>query len=70
MRDQRLTQLQAQGYVCTAQNLQTVLDGRWVYLVIATAPETTHQPSVEPQSVPAPRPRPQRKSLRPSYETR
>lgn len=37
-RDERLTQLQAQGYVCRAENLYTIHTGMRIFTVIATPP--------------------------------
>jgi hypothetical protein len=39
-RDQRLSELQAQGYVCEAENLYTIDTGRRVFLVRATPPDS------------------------------
>lgn len=67
-RDLRLAQLQSQGYVCTAENCQTILDGRWVYLVVATPQAVADDPNVEPSSRSSSpdRSRPQRKPSRKS----
>lgn len=70
-RDDRLIELQAQGYLCTAENLQTIHSGQWVYVVRAAPPELAAKISVETSAAsPTPsRVRPRPKTQPANYET-
>lgn len=61
--DQRFAQLQASGLDCKKENLYTV-DGRRVFLVTATMPETPALSQPKENKPAAPRPRPQRSPRR------
>jgi hypothetical protein len=44
-RDQRLAELTAQGFICSAELLYRINDGRRVYVVTAESPESESQES-------------------------
>lgn len=77
-RDQRLAQLQAQGYECRAENLYTVHTGMQVLIVVAVPPaevsdslrskEPAGSISGEPAQGERPRPKIQPKSRSPKPE--
>lgn len=68
-RDDRLAQLQAQGYDCSVENLQTIHTGHWVFVLRISEADSTQAPEDVPLAERS-KPSPKVKLSPKKYETR